>query len=173
MKGAWLTILLMGLFMTALAPVGTTDSHPDEPVTAEVTLRVAPTGFVVPGHWATGTEAVWLVDPVEQTAFNAEDGIAGCQLTVPDLDENGTVMAVEVLDHAAAVGCISGWQGELGSFGFFVTEVDGLEQVAEPSTSIPALWWFIQKNGHAAPVGVSSLGMQDGSTLSFVYYAGI
>lgn len=167
-----LLALLLPLALVAatapLAPAALAQHDPGE-ATSEVTLRVAPEGFVVPSHWAAGNDAVWLVDPTEETTFNDRDGIAGCELTVP-AGGDGVVDGADVLDHATDEGCISGWDAETGSLGRFVTSVDGRDQVAPGG--VPVLWWLIQVDGRSASTGIDGLALDDGQDLSFVYYAG-
>lgn len=142
-------------------------------LTADVTLRAAPEGFVVPSHHIAKNEAVWLVDPVEETRFNDRDGIAGCQLTVTDADEDERIDGGEVLDHATAQDCILGWDATYFSCcGRFVTMVDGLEKTGATATGWPTGWWVVQVDGQATDVGIDQLDLADGQDLSFVYYTG-
>lgn len=142
---------------------------------AGVTLRVAPEGFVVPSlHWSTNavadttTEAVWIHDPAQDDTLNDQDGVAGCEPTVPDTNGNSRIDGVDVLDHATDTGCISGWDGYIhDKYGWYVESVDGLEEQGWPVS-----WWQIQVDGHVADVGISNMDLQDGQDLSFVYYAG-
>lgn len=162
----------------AVAPMAAGTALAGDEDTTDITLRVAPEGFVVPGHWAAGNQAHWIVDPTETTTFNDKDGIAGCELAVPD-GGTGTVDGADVLDHATETGCISGWDAKGYDFGRFVTSVDGRDQVATPDPpvdqvgAIPAVWWLIQVDGYAASTGIDGLSLEDGQDLGFVYYAGV
>lgn len=156
-----LAALLLSLPLTALAPSASAGT------THEITLRVAPEGMVVPGHWTVGNPAVWVVDPLTVTAANGQSGIAGCVLDVPT-GGDGVVDGIDVLDHAEATGCIASWDGRDTDNGVFVTEVDGREEIG-----FPGPWWMIQLNGFSSPVGVSDMDLRDGASLSFVYYTGV
>lgn len=167
MRANILIVLLLGLALSGLAPAVSSQTT-GSVVTADVTLRVAPDGFVVPSHWAVGNQAIWLVDPAEDATFNDQDGIAGCQLTVPDADGDDTVDGGEVLDEATATGCISGWDHETSDCcGRYVTSVDGRDEVGWP-----APWWMIQLNGQSASVGIDGMALEDGDALSLVYHIG-
>lgn len=163
---AWiLCTLLATVSLASLAQAGTT--------TADVTLRVAPEGFVVPSHWAVGNDARWIVDPVEDRQFNDEDGIAGCRLTVDDADGDDRIDGGEVLDHATEQGCILGWDSVFfDGEGRFVTMVDGLRKKGATDTGWPTGWWVIQVDGQASDVGIDQMNLQDGQDLSFVFYTG-
>lgn len=142
-------------------------------VTADVTLRVAPEGFVVPSHPMVGNPAVWIVDPVEETRFNDRDGVAGCQLTVTDTDGDDRIDGAEALDQAADEGCILGWDSVFfDCCGRFVTMVDGLEKQGATETGWPTGWWIVQVDGQATDVGVDQLDLGDGQDLGFAYYTG-
>ncbi len=165
MRTLFPAILLLGVAFSGLAPAASSQT---DTVTADVTLRVAPDGFVVPSHWAVGNQAVWLIDPVEDGSFNDQDGIAGCQLTVPDADGDGAVDGGEVLDEATATGCISGWDHQTSDCcGRYVTSVDGRGQIGWP-----APWWMLQLNSQAASVGIDGMALQDGDALSLIYHVG-
>lgn len=166
-------------------------------VDADVTLRVAPTfsqeatpstGYVVPSEHvyaaaaeptlegALGTDvprttspAVWLRDPAETDAYDDETGVAGCSLTAEDADGNGDVTADEVLDQAAADGCITGWDYHTTFGDPMMSMVDGLWKSNLTATGYPVGWWQIQKNLHVAHAGVASLTVDDGDSLGFVF----
>lgn len=162
-------ILLLAALATAPL-VGTAAA--DTTKTAEVTLRVAPEGFVAPSHYLVGNEAVWVIDPVEQRQFNDQDGVAGCVIDVTD-DGDGQIDGTEVLDRATETGCIVGWDSVTHpSLGELVTEVDGREKLGPTDSGWPGAWWVIQLNGEAASTGVSGMSLTDGDALSFVYYVG-
>lgn len=163
MRAKILIVLLLGLSLSGLAPVVSAET-----TTADVTLRVAPDGFVVPSHPLVGNPAVWIIDPAEDPTFNDQDGIAGCHLTVPDANMDGVVDGGEVLDRATETGCISGWDHVVDdAYGRYPTSIDGREEVGWP-----APWWTIQVNGVSSPVGIDSMGLEDGDDLSFVYHVG-
>lgn len=145
----------------------------------DITLRVAPTGFVIPAqHWVTDTTvnettpAVWIIDPASTPTFNNEDGVAGCTLTVSDTSgfggspgPDGRIDGGEVLDAATTAGCISGWSSTThGGFGRSVTMIDDLDEVGWPGP-----WWQIQVGGELADVGLDGLDLSDGQSLEFVY----
>lgn len=163
MRANILILLLLGLALSGLAPAVSSET-----TTADVTLRVAPDGFVVPSHYLVGNPAVWIIDPAEDPTFNDQDGIAGCHLTVPDADGDGAVDGGEVLDRATETGCISGWDHVVyDCCGRFPTSIDGREEVGWP-----APWWTIQLNGQSASVGIDGMTLEDGDDLSFVYHVG-
>lgn len=139
-----------------------------------VTLRVAPTGFVVPTeHWALGgapgsPPAAWVVDPVSVTTFNGQPGVAGCTVTVVS-----GASGADVLDAATSTGCISGWDYiTFSCCGRFVTMVDGLWKSNATTTGWPVAWWQILLNGELADQGVDGLSLTAGDELSFVYAVG-
>lgn len=151
----------------------TTDETTTAVKTANITLRVAPEGFVVPSHYLVGNDAKWLIDPVNDTSFNGQDGVAGCVLEVAETDDPDTrIDGVEVLNNATDTGCISGWNGVSTDIGILVTSVDGREKVGPTTSGWPGAWWLIQKNGTAAEDGVSEMDLEDGDELGFVYYTG-
>jgi len=159
-------VLLIALVAsTALAALTPAHAVADGPA-AQIALRVGPTGFVVPSHWAVGNPSLWLVDPLHTTAFNGLSGVAGCLLDVSDASGDGRIDGIEVL-NAASGGCISGWSGEDQGFGVFVTSVDGLDAIGWPAS-----YWYIQVNGLASNVGVSDMSLGDGDSLDFVYFGG-
>jgi hypothetical protein len=85
----------------------------------------------------------------------------------PATNGNGAVDGVDVLDRAAAAGCISEWDGRnddscTDGTDVFVANVDGLEEV------YPAMFWLIQRNGELA-AGACDLALTDEESLSFVY----
>lgn len=166
---AVLTAILLVSTMGVATATTTTDT-----TTADVTLRVAPEGFVVPNHPAADNEAVWLIDPVEDPRFNDQEGVAGCRLTVPDADEDDAIDGSEVLDHATDSDCILGWDAvAFGGQGRFVTVVDGLEKAGPTETGWPVGWWAIQVDGRWADVGIDAMSLEDGQSLSFIYYSGL
>lgn len=133
-----------------------------------ITLRVAPEGFVVPSHWAVGNQAVWIVDPANNKAFNGLDGVAGCNLVVPDANGDGRIAGGEVLDRATAAGCISGWDYVVfDCCGRFVTMVDDVEELGWPAS-----WWLVQIDGNAAATGIDGMDLKNGQSLEFVNYFG-
>jgi uncharacterized protein DUF4430 len=134
---------------------------------ATVLLRVAPTGFVVPNHWAVGNPSVWVVDTCDLQDLNAAPGVACCLVSASDDNLNGRVDGVDVLNTAASNGCISGWAGDDFGFGIFVTSVDGLDQVGWPVS-----WWYVQVNGAGSAVGISDVDLGDGDSLELVYQPG-
>lgn len=164
--------LLMTGPMTATAAATSSSS-------VDITLRVAPEGFVLPSHWTTGHEAQWIVDPVEDTSHNDEKGIAGCRLDVPDGDGDGKVGGTQVLDHAADSGCILGWDSyQDEDFGTYITAVDGRNETNVTGSArgrdlhVAFVWWMIQTNGTWADSGIDGIVLTEGSSLSFIYYAG-
>lgn len=160
LHAAILCTLLATVPLAGLAEAGTT--------TADVTLRVAPEGFVVPSNPITQHEATWLIDPAEDTRFNDRDGVAGCDLTVQDANDDGAIDGGEVLDAADQDGCIVGWDYTVfDCCGRFVTSVDGLDEV-----QWPVGWWTIQIDGVWADDGIDTMDLSDGQSLEFVYYAG-
>lgn len=179
MAARTIAVALLCVTMFATAPVANGETSPsEETVEADVTLRVAPEGFVIPSlHWTTSwitgesTEAVWLIDPVEDDRFDDQDGVAGCaDLSVPDGNGDGRVDGGEVLDHATETGCISGWDYYIDDdWGRFLTEIDGREKAGPTQTGWPAGWWKIQLDGESSPVGIDHMDLEDGQSLSFVY----
>lgn len=166
----------LALTLVALAvlvgPLAATAAGQNLPTERTVTLRVAPEGFLVPSHYLVGNPAVWIVDPAETTTFNGQAGIAGCNLTVPE-GKDDRVNGTEVLEKAVAEGCITGWNSErFACCGELVTSVDGRAKHGPTESGWPGAWWLIQKNGQAAPTGVSGMSLEDGDALSFVYYTG-
>lgn len=155
LAAALATTLLLALVPTPVAATG-----------AQVTLRVGPSGFVVPSHWAVGNPSIWLIDPSQTTTFNDAPGIAGCTLDVDDANEDGSIDGAEVLDAATGI-CISGWTAQNQGFGLFVTSVDGLDAVGWPGT-----YWYLQVDGQSSPVGISDMTLTDGSSLELVYFGG-
>ncbi|HVL87060.1 MAG TPA: CARDB domain-containing protein [Candidatus Thermoplasmatota archaeon] len=137
-------------------------------VLALVTLRVAPEGFVVPNHWLVGNPAVWIVDPVADPSFNGLDGVAGCVLAVADATGDFRVDGGEVLDAAAASGCVSGWEfGSSSCCGRFVTSVDGLAEAGWPAS-----WWLLQIDGFGSWVGIDDMDLLSGQSLELVHLVG-
>lgn len=171
--------LATALLVAVLLAPPVTPSTQANPLTVDITLRVAPTGFVVPAqHWATSmavgntTPAVWVIDPVSNTTFNGQDGVAGCDITMSDtkgfegaLGPDGRIDGGEVLDAATDAGCISGWSNTThDGFGRLVTTIDGLEEVGWPGP-----WWQIQIDGELSDVGIDGLDLGSGQSLEFVY----
>lgn len=162
-------LVIAALLVTALVPAAAAT------LPADVTLRVAPAGLVVPSaHWTTDwvagetTPAVWAVDPAETTVLNGQDGVAGCTLSASDSNGDGAVSGAEVLDQATTNGCISGWDFEYyDGQGRYVTAVDGLQE-----TGWPASWWQLQVDGHLADAGIDGLDLTDGQSLELVYVVG-
>lgn len=175
-----LTPILLVAALATVPFVGTVAAE-NEP-TADVTLRVAPTGFVVPsqhpftqGAAGTSTPAVWLIDPVEDPSFNDEDGVAGCQLTATDTDDDGAIDGGEVLDQATDAGCITGWDYiTFSCCGRFITMVDDLwkSNATAFETGYPTGWWQIQIDGHVSDVGIDDMNLTGEQDLSFVYRQG-
>lgn len=172
-KPACLVLALLMIGPTTVTVLATSSSS------VGITLRVAPEGFVVPSHWTTGHQAQWIVDPVEDTSHNGEKGIAGCRLDVSDTDSDGKVGGPQILDHATNAGCILGWDTEFDeTYGRFITSVDGRAdvnhtiQTSDLTYRAAAVWWMIQTNGTWADSGIDGITLTDGSSLSFVYYAG-
>lgn len=164
-----LTLALPLLLLAAplAAPTAWTDTHDTENKTVDITLRVAPQGFVVPSSTLLGNDAVWIIDPAETTDYSHVDGIAGCHLEVPLIDEETVVNGVQVLEEAEETDCIKGWDSTTHSYGEFVDSIDGRD------AAWPAAWWLMQWNGEAASVGISTLSLDDGDNLGFVYYSGL
>lgn len=177
MKAPTIAVALICVTMFATVPVAASQTSSDSLVESEVTLRVAPEGFVVPSmHWTTNavagetTQAHWVIDPVEDERFNDEDGVAGCQLTVEDANGDDRIDGGEVLDQATETGCISGWDYYVDDdFGRFVTMVDDRWKNNATQTGWPAGWWKVQVDGQSADVGIDHMDLDDDTDLSFVY----
>ena len=72
-------------------------------------------------------------------------------------------------DYLAQVLLSSGLaEGEDGSYGLFITKVDGEEADYEADQS----YWAVYKGGEYASVGVSELPVNDADTFSLVYTVG-
>lgn len=162
------SLLTLALALALLTLAVPTTAAPDDPETVDVTLRVAPQGFVVPSSTLLSNPAVWIIDPAETTDYNHIDGIAGCHLDVPLVDEETDVTGVQVLEEANETGCIKGWEStHFEGAGEFVDSIDERDQ------AWPAAWWLMQKNGEAASVGISALSLDNEDALEFVYYSGL
>jgi hypothetical protein len=160
MRGWLLPLVALILTSTAAPAAGT--------AAAEVTLRVGTVGMVVPSHWLTQNDAVWIHDPAQDTSLNGLAGVAGCTLTVADANGDGRISGLELLGAATAAGCITGYAVQDFGFGAFVTMVDGLEQAGGGL----AAWWLVQVNLKGSLIGVSDLDLQSGDAVDFVYYLG-
>ncbi|MGQ0536029.1 MAG: hypothetical protein ACT4PT_08145 [Methanobacteriota archaeon] len=140
------------------------------PYWANVTLRVAPSGFAVPSHWAVGNKGEWIIDPANDTRFNHLDGVAGCRVTVfNNTTTNDSRMdGGEVLDAAVKKGCIKDWGNvSFGSLGRLVNRVDNMTELGWPAS-----YWWIQLNGTASPVGIDFLNVTNETSLEFVHVLG-